>query len=144
MGVPTRFAIEYPQRVSQLLDVLEPEARRRDLLGSFGLLAAMAVLTIPYERMQARHFLHRPDVDSDLSAAYKKLEKEGFKNAALWRGANPGNWREFRIAAETVNQPARWRDVHTGCHPFDPEAKDVIDDHEAEHVIRLLRNALSV
>ena len=59
MGIPTRFAIEYPQRALRLIKMLELDARKHDLLGSFGLLAASAILTIPYERMQIRHFLTR-------------------------------------------------------------------------------------
>jgi hypothetical protein len=75
MGVPSRFAIEYPQRALELIELFEDKARRRDLVGSFGLLAAAAVLTIPYERMKASHFLHDEEQDHDLAAHIKKLEK---------------------------------------------------------------------
>jgi hypothetical protein len=74
MGVPGRFAKEYPSRLLELFGVLEHLARERDLLGSFGLLTASAVLTIPYERMKHAHFLHRA-ADADLVAAFKSLEK---------------------------------------------------------------------
>jgi hypothetical protein len=42
-----------------------------------------------------------------------------------------------------VNVPGEWRDFHTGRHPFDPAAENVIDGHTPENVIRLIRNALS-
>ena len=64
MGVPSRFAIEYPQRALELIQLFDKSARRRDLVGSFGLLAAAAVLTIPYERLKASHFLHDKEKDS--------------------------------------------------------------------------------
>jgi hypothetical protein len=44
---------------SELIQLFDKSARRRDLVGSFGLLAAAAVLTIPYERMKASHFPSR-------------------------------------------------------------------------------------
>jgi hypothetical protein len=142
MGVPTRFAIEYPQRVSELIADFEHLARKRDLLGSFGLLVASAVLTIPYERMKHGHFLYGVE-DADLGAAFKALEKGHFLEAPFWRGADPGVWREFRIAGEGVDEPEHWREIETGLHPFDPRAHDSIGGHAPENVIRLIRNALS-
>ncbi|NKC23516.1 hypothetical protein HED50_23675 [Ochrobactrum oryzae] len=75
MGVPDRFAIEYPQRALQLIELLEEPARKHDLLGSFGLLAAAAILTIPYERMRASHVLVDGERDVDLVKSLKTLEK---------------------------------------------------------------------
>ena len=46
--VPARFVTEYPQRCLELIDALEETARRRELVGSFSLLAAAAVFVIPY------------------------------------------------------------------------------------------------
>ncbi len=142
MGVPTRFAIEYPQRVSELIDNFEGLARERDLLGSFGLLVASAVLTIPYERMKHGHFLYRVE-DADLGAAFKSLEKGRFLEAEFWRGTNPGIWREYRITGDQIDEPEHWKEIDTGLHPFEPEANDRIGGHSPENVIRLIRNALS-
>lgn len=83
MGVPSRFAIEYPQRALELIQLLEDEARQRDVVGSFGLLAAAAVLTIPYERMKASHFLHDERQDQDLVAQIKRLGKVKFQVCAI-------------------------------------------------------------
>jgi hypothetical protein len=47
----------YPLRGLRLIDALDAESRDRDPIGSPGLLAAVAVLTIPDERMKASHFL---------------------------------------------------------------------------------------
>ena len=96
MTIPSRFAIEYPQRALQLIKLFESRARQQDLLGSFGLLAAAAVLTIPYERMKAAHFLHDELQDHDLAAQIKKLEKVKFLSAPFWGDEAPGEWRQSR------------------------------------------------
>ena len=94
MGVPSRFAIEYPERALELIRLFEAKARQRDLMGSFGLLAAAAVLTIPYERMKASHPLHDGRQDQDLAGQIKKLEKVKFQSAPFWRDEAPGEWRQ--------------------------------------------------
>src|SRR5688572_22216178 len=98
MGVPARFAIEYPQRALELIGMLEEPARKCDLLGSFGLLAAAAILTIPYERMRASHFLHNEKRDVDLVKHFKKLDKVKFFQAPFWLAApDAAAWRQARI-----------------------------------------------
>jgi hypothetical protein len=49
--IPQRFVTEYPERCGQLLQMLEPQAREHDLLGSFALLVASAAFTIPFARI---------------------------------------------------------------------------------------------
>lgn len=143
MGVPSRFAVEYPARVLQLITLLEPGARKRDLLGSFGLLAAAAVLTIPYERMNSSHFLHKRETDRDLSVALKKLDKVPFFRAPFWHGKAQGYWRQSRIVSNVENVDA-WLDDE-GRHPLSKEAANRIDDRtrSAADVVRVLRNALA-
>lgn len=143
MSVPHRFAVEYPGRVTDLIDLFEATARDKNLLGSFGLLVAAAVLTIPYERMQKRHFLHDQVEDKVLAAAFKSLERGRFRAAEFWDGSDPGDWREYRIAAETVERASDWRDYHSGLNPFQPGSHNKVDEHTPEHVIRIIRNALS-
>ena len=72
MAIPTRFSIDYPQRCLELVSQLEEYAREQHLVGSFALLAASSVLTIPFERARAKHFLHR-DKDNPLTEAIKSL-----------------------------------------------------------------------
>ncbi|MER8970394.1 hypothetical protein NKI25_33110 [Mesorhizobium sp. M0808] len=141
MGVPSRFAIEYPRRALDLIEMLEDRARGRDLLGSFGLLAASAVLTIPYERMKATHFLHDDARDGDLVAAFKRLEKTSFPEAEFWNGERMGPWWQSRVGGP-IDHVDQWRDA-SGHHPMSVAAENSIGDHSAEAVIRVLRNALA-
>ncbi len=140
MTVPSRFAIEYPKRALELIRRFENEARRRDLMGSFGLLAAAAVLTIPYERMKASHFLHDEHQDHDLSAQIKKLEKVKFLSAPFWRDEAPGEWQQSRIMG-SVDQVDDWKDDEG--RPSLSANANTIKERKAEEVIRVLRNALA-
>ena len=141
MGVPARFAIEYPQRALELIGLLEDEARKRQLLGSFGLLAAAAILTIPYERMNAAHFLHREEHDHDLAAHLKRLDKVRFLEAPFWlKPPGLGLWRQSRIMA-SVDDVGKWRDER-GLPSLAKEA-NTIGRRKASEVIRILRNALA-
>lgn len=140
MGVPTRFAIEYPQRALKLIQLFENKARQRDLMGSFGLLAAAAVLTIPYERMKASHFLHDKRQDHDLAAQIKKLEEVEFLSAPFWRGEAPGEWRQSQIVG-SVDQVDDWKDAQG--RPSLSANANTIGKRKAEKVIRVLRNALA-
>src|ERR1700753_156077 len=115
MGVPKRFAIEYAERCLQLMDNLQSFAKEKDLVGSFSLLVAGAVLTMPYERMKSGHFLHRAE-DSDLSAALKQLQKTSFMSAPFWQGNAPYGWRQSRIVGE-VAIAGTWKEAK-GLHPF--------------------------
>jgi hypothetical protein len=143
IGIPSRFAIEYPQRALQLIEMLEPRARNRDLVGSFGLLAASAVLTIPYERMQSRHFLHQAGEDGDLAGALQTLKTVPFYQAAFWRAEAPGPWWQSRIVS-AVEKVDDWRD-EDDRHPLSIDAANRISDRKrsADDVIRVLRNALA-
>ena len=140
MGVPSRFAIEYPQRALELIRSFEKHARHSNLVGSFGLLAASAVLTIPYERMQARHFLHDKDEDQDLANQLKVLTKDRFLEAPFWAGRKPGRWRQSRIMA-TVDQVDKWQN-EKGLPSLSDDA-NIIQTKTADKVIRVIRNALS-
>ena len=140
MGVPSRFAIEYPQRALELIQVFEGEAQRRDLVGSFGLLAAAAVLTIPYERMKSTHFLHNQERDSDLASQIKKLDKVAFLTAPFFDHVRPGDWQQSRIT-RSVEKVDDWMDDH-GRPSLSDEANP-IQGRKAEEVIRVLRNALA-
>jgi hypothetical protein len=141
MGVPARFAIEYPQRALELIGLLEEQARKRELLGSFGLLAAAAILTIPYERMKTSHFLHREERDHDLASNLKRLDKVGFLAAPFWQAQHDVDaWWQSRIMA-SVDEVEQWRD-ELGNHPLTKEA-NTIARRNAGEVIRVLRNALA-
>ena len=139
MSVPRRFAIEYPQRALQLIRVFEDQARDQDLIGSFGLLAAASVLTIPYERMKATHFMHREKRDTDLATQIAKLSKVKFLKAPFWSAA-PGAWRQSRIMG-SVEYVEDWRDEFGRASLS--EASNTIENRKAEEVIRVLRNALA-
>jgi hypothetical protein len=139
--VPDRFAIEYPRRALELIGILEGPARENSLLGSFGLLAASAILTIPFERMRTSHFLHDNARDADLVKNLKELEKAAFLKAPFWRNApDGGTWRQSRIV-NTVDKVHDWLD-QDGHDPRSVEA-DTIQSRKASEVLRVLRNALA-
>lgn len=141
MGVPDRFAIEYPRRALELIGMLEARARESDLLGSFGLLAASAILTIPFERMRISHFLHNDERDADLVKNLKALEKSVFLKAPFWRAEpDAGAWRQSRIV-NSVDEVHGWLD-QDGCDPRSEEA-NTMPTCRASEVLRVLRNALA-
>jgi len=141
MGVPDRFAIEYPRRALELIGMLESAAREKSLLGSFGLLAASAVLTIPFERMKTGHFLHDDECDADLVKHLKALEKANFLKAPFWqKEPEHGEWRQSRIMAN-VDRTHKWLD-EKGRDPRSAEA-NTIEGRKANEVLRILRNALA-
>jgi hypothetical protein len=140
MGIPARFASEYPGRCLQLIDALEDYARSERLLGSFSVLAASAVLTIPFERASAKHFMFR-DKDDRLSAAMSGLSKLKFAAAPFWDKEGPGEWRHVHIV-EGANDSNAWVGVN-GIHPFDAKAQDTIHKKSASEVLRAIRNALA-
>lgn len=141
MGVPDRFAIEYPRRALELIGMLEAPARGNNLLGSFGLLAASAILTIPFERMRTSHFLHNEVRDADLVKNLKALEKTVFLKAPFWRSEpDAGVWRQSRIV-NGVDEVFGWLD-QDGCDPRSEES-NTIKTRKASEVLRVLRNALA-
>jgi hypothetical protein len=90
--IPKRFVTEYPERCGQLLQMLEPHARERDLVGSFALLVASAAFMIPFGRMTENlHPTGQPD--RDLYLAIKDLKKLSFLDASFWHGAQPQFFR---------------------------------------------------
>lgn len=140
MSIPRRFAIEYPERALRLIETLEEQSG--DLMGSFSLLAAGAVLTMPYERMKKGHFLNPVGRDADLRLAIRTLRKTPFISAPFWRRPiNPEAWRMTRIVS-SFRAGERWRD-ETGRHPLAPKAPNTIGEKKAEDVLRVLRNALA-
>jgi hypothetical protein len=141
MGVPDRFAIEYPRRALELIGMLEAQARALNLLGSFGLLAASAILTIPFERMRSNHFLNNDDRDADLVKNLKALEKVAFLEAPFWRSEpDEGGWRQSRIV-NAVDDVRGWLD-QDGRDPRSADA-NTMPIRKANEVLRVLRNALA-
>jgi hypothetical protein len=140
MGVPARLAAEYPRRCLQLIEALESVAREEQLVGSFALLAAASVLTIPFERARSKHFLHR-DHDDDLTAAVEALGKVKFSRAPFWEGDAPVGWRQSHIV-QNVDSVAAWID-RDGRHPLDSGAQNFIEGKTSTEVIRVIRNALA-
>jgi hypothetical protein len=136
-----RFVTEYPARCLELLDLLEPKARQKELLASFGLLAAAAVFVIPYERLQARHPMYRPK-DSSLAAEIKQLDRQGtFLTAPFWNGQPPGEWRMSRVM-KYLDEPALWKD-QDGNPPMSQKAENLIEGQRPGKVLRVVRNALA-
>src|SRR4051794_31757028 len=114
--IPTRFVTEYPLRCLELIDALEPIARRKDMLGSFALLAAASIFTIPHERMKARHPLSDLEREGALCAALAQLERQLFMQCVIWQGRPVGAWRFSRIRTD-ANRPNQWVD-EGGHHPL--------------------------
>ena len=133
--IPERFVTESPERCGQLLDMLEPQARQADLVGSFALLVASAAFTIPFGRMtEMNHPLGRPE--RDLSRAIRGLRRYPFLKAPFWSGSPPTDFRYARI----VSDPERaedWRDA-AGIHPLKST-----EENNSNTVLSVIRNALA-
>lgn len=133
--IPQRFVTEYPERCGQLLEMLEPQARERDLLGSFALLVASAAFNIPFGRItEEDHPLGRPE--SALSLGIKGLEQHSFLDAPFWEGEQPKFFRYARI----VNDPAYaagWRD-EAGNHLIES-----VEAPNGYRVLKTIRHALA-
>ncbi|TIV37005.1 MAG: hypothetical protein E5V91_19715 [Mesorhizobium sp.] len=140
MAIPHRLAAEYPRRCLQLINAVEGFAREQRLVGSFSLLAAAAVLTIPFERAQARHFLHR-ERDDQMTAAMGQLSKVKFVEAPFWQGEGPVEWRQSHIV-KNADSVEHWV-ARDGKHPLAKDAEDFLPGKSAGDVLRALRNALS-
>src|SRR5438105_2571301 len=95
--IPERFIVEYPERCLDLLKVLEPSARRKQLIASFSLLAACSVLTIPFERSKAGHPLRDREHHPGVASALDRIMKQKFVEAELWCGEYPDAWRFTKI-----------------------------------------------
>jgi hypothetical protein len=99
-----------------------------------------ALLTIPYERMKASHFLHDRERTPGLADEIRRLQKVEFLSAPFWKGKVPGEWRQSRIMASVENVNA-WKD-EKGRRSVTAEA-NTINRRSADDVIRVLRNALA-
>ncbi|MEH2594950.1 hypothetical protein V1278_001863 [Bradyrhizobium sp. AZCC 1577] len=136
-----RFVVEYPKRCLTLLELLEPMAREKELVGSFSLLVASSIFLIPYERMRSRHPLHNPR-DAELDGELRFLDKkERFLTAGFWRDEPPKDWRFSRIMKHH-NDTDRWVDPQ-GKHPMSDGAQNTINTRKAGEVLRVVRNALA-
>jgi hypothetical protein len=137
--IPDRFVTEYPARCLELLDALEPIAHEREMLGTFSVLMAGSVLTIPLERL-AKHHPIDSEYGSDLFQALRKLEKQQWLAADFWGGAPSGAWHFARVVTDP-NDVAGWRnenDVHSV-----QEGANTIRSRKVSIVLRVLRNALA-
>jgi hypothetical protein len=139
--IPRRFVVEYPERCLRLLEMLEPQARKEELIGSFSLLVASAAFLIPYERMKSAHPM-RKEGDDDLTKALRSLDrKHKFLSAPFWPSADHGAWRFSRIM-KNANDTRNWRD-QKGFHPMAEKAENSIAERMAGEVLRVIRNALA-
>jgi len=127
-------------RCLQLLTAAEPYARKANLVGSFALLTAAAVLTIPLERARAKHFLHR-ERDLELTTMIGGLEKVLFCDAPFWGAEPPVGWRQSHIV-KSFDAPAEWV-ARDGKHPLAEDSEDFLPKKTAIAVLRALRNALA-
>jgi len=133
--IPQRFVTEYPERCGQLLAMLEPQARKHDLVGSFALLVASAAFTIPFARMtEKQHPAGKPE--AALLAAIEALKKVSFVKAPFWKSAKPGFFRYTKIVTNPEN-PAGWQDA-AGVHPLKST-----EEKDGNTVLRTIRHALA-
>jgi hypothetical protein len=133
--IPQRFVTEYPERCGQLLQMLEPHARERDLIGSFALLVASAAFTIPFARMTERqHPTGKPE--PGLFLAIEGLKKRSFLDAPFWNGVRPGFFRYAKIST-SPEHAAGWRNA-AGEHPIKSA-----EEKDGNTVLRTIRHALA-
>ncbi len=137
--IPSRFVTEYPERCLDLMLLMEPVARKRDLIGSFSLLVAAAAFTIPYERAKARHVLAQPFNEADLYSSLEDLEQTPLLKAPLWDGHSPGQWTYGRV--KDVGK-GDWINVPQGT-PLHEMVHDTMSKRKSRDVFRVIRNALA-
>ena len=133
--IPQRFVTEYPERCSLLLEMIEPQARSADLIGSLALLVASAAFTIPFGRItEPAHPLGLPEYE--LSRAIMNLRRHHFLDAPFWKGYRPTFFRYAKI----INNPefaAGWLN-DAGQHPINST-----EEKDANTVLRTIRHALA-
>lgn len=139
--IPQRFATEYPARCMQLFELMEPAARKHELIGSFSLIVATSVFLIPYERMKARHPLYLPDQDAHIDNRLRAIERQSFLKSEIWNGELPGPWWFSRIMND-LNQTSCWEDEKKQ-HPMAGKADNSIEKRTTNDVLRVIRNALA-
>jgi len=133
--IPQRFVTEYPERCGQLLQMLEPQARERDLVGSFALLVASAAFTIPFARMtEKQHPAGKPE--PALLSSIEALKKRPFTDAPFWNGMKPGFFRYAKIVT-SPEDAAGWRNA-AGVHPINSA-----EERDGNTVLRTIRHALA-
>ena len=139
--IPARFVVEFPERCLALIDAMEPEARKRSLLGSFSLMIAPSLFMVPYERMRNSHDLQEARRERGLYSALKRINKQKFLKAEYWNGATQGEWRQFKVMGN-IERTDEWVDEH-GNHPMHGSAHNEIASATVDKVIRVIRNALA-
>ena len=139
--IPKRFVVEYPERCITMLEMLEPAARKEQLLGSFSLLVAASLFLIPYERMKKTHPLNNRRDEPELYDAIRALERQPFKPSDMWGDYTPRNWRFSRIITNP-DRTENWLDEDE-CHPMEETAINTIDKRKIGEVLRVVRNALA-
>ncbi len=138
--IPARFVFEYPERCLQLIEAMEPEARRLSLVGSFSLMVAPSLFLIPYERLSAKHPLREHEREPEIYQAIKRIGQQQWLRADFWSNSAADDWRLGRIVTP-VNRTDDWKNERD-LHPFRPEA-NVISDAKVDKVMRVVRNALA-
>lgn len=139
--IPARFVVEYPRRCLDLIDVMEPEARRLSLLGSFSLMVAPSLFLVPYERMKSSHPLGEANREPEINTALKRIDRQTFLDAEFWQGNAPTDWRLSRVMSD-VESTYHWQD-RGGVHPMGETAQNEIGNAVVGKIIRVIRNALA-
>lgn len=138
--IPQRFVFEYPRRCLQLIDSIEGEARRKNLVGSFSLMIAPSLFLIPYERLDKKHPLREGQKEPGVYEALKRVSRQKFLEAEFWSSRPSASWRFGRIVSP-VNDTFGWR-TSGGVHPFAVEESD-ITGAAVDKVVRVVRNSLA-
>jgi hypothetical protein len=120
---------------------MEPFARKEQLVGSFSLLVASALFTIPYERLKAKHPLAGGSSDTGLYDALRTVEGKKFLEADFWNGIQAHDWRFSRIMT-SPEITLDWKDGN-GIHPMRADAENTIGQRKTDAVLRVIRNALA-
>jgi hypothetical protein len=136
--IPDRFVTEYPARCLQLLAAVEPKANELDLVGTFAILLATSMLTVPFERLRIHHPLFEDP--GGLAGALAGMLKRPWCEAAVCAGASPAEWRFSRIMGDP-NEVGGWRDE--ADRPSISLEANTIAKRTSMDVVRVLRNALA-
>lgn len=125
-------------RCLTLLESFESDATRPDLVGTFAIMLASSMLTVPLERLNAQHPLH--GAGHDLAVCLKRIAGQQWVEVGEWVATSPVRWRFAHVMGDP-NEVAVWRDERDIRSMV--EEANTIDRCRAAEVLRALRNALA-
>jgi len=145
--IPERFSTEIPKRMRSLLNELEPIARKKDLLTSFLLMAAMPILIIPLERIAKTSRGPRNEINDvnkarSFAFGWTQIKFKKFAEIFLANQQERSSWRYVIVPKSQIENSTSWKD-YLGLHPIHLGAVNEIGEQDVENILTVMRNGLA-